>query len=88
MFQILPQTEIFINGSKYVNYDYSKIANICRNNTYYFDASEIDPDNVFQSMIKFSSFFDKEIDKKVLIEEMEYLREKNIQTYMQYYQLL
>lgn len=68
--------EIFINGSKYVNYDYSKIANICRNNTYYFDASEIDPDNVFQSMIKFSSFFDKEIDKKVLIEEMEYLREK------------
>ncbi|MBZ7969405.1 DUF2972 domain-containing protein, partial [Campylobacter molothri] len=69
-------TEIFVNHGKYINYNYSQIANICKNRVYCFDALDIHPDNVIESIIKFSIFFNKKIDEQVLIDEENYFKEK------------
>jgi len=58
------------------NFSYTSTAEICQNNVHYIDSSEIDPQNVMQTMRKYAVFFNKNLDEENLAKNESYLKEK------------
>ncbi|SUW97249.1 putative sugar transferase [Campylobacter jejuni subsp. doylei] len=58
------------------NFSYTSTAEICQDKVHYIDSSEIDPQNVMQTMRKYAVFFNKNLDEENLAKNEAYLREK------------
>ncbi|MWV62599.1 DUF2972 domain-containing protein [Helicobacter saguini] len=78
-FARLPSVDItryYVDIAKCMNYPYSSIANICKNNVFYMDMSEFLPQNVIESLKKYAKFFNKNIEDSILEKHKAYLQEK------------
>lgn len=68
--------EYFVRISPCMNFAYSSIANICKNNVFYMDMAEFLPQNVMDSIRKYAKFFNKTLDENKLQQNKAYLQEK------------